>query len=77
MNKADLRILKKGLARLGFALFTTALFAASVCGLITVAFIHGYRAVLIFIASIVMLLVAFLFLYAFGLGDVEVKGDAE
>ena len=67
MNKTDFSILKRGLKRMTFALTTAALFALSVWGFIKTATSTGYWAVLLFIASVISLGVAFLFLYAQGI----------
>ena len=80
MNKTDAIILKRGLRRLGIALLTTATFVIAVAGLIFTAIAPGYVAVILFIASLVALAIAFTMLYAQGLpagANVESKGDAE
>lgn len=67
MNKADAKILKRGLKRVGVALLTTATFAIAVLGLILTATVPGYLAVLLFLASALALAVAFTLLYAQGI----------
>lgn len=67
MNKTDFSILKRGLKRMTFALFTAALFTLSVLGFIETATATGYWAVLLFIASVISLGLAFLFLYVQGI----------
>ena len=77
MNKADWNVLKKGLKRLALSLFTAALFAVAVYGLIVTAMVSGYVAVLLFVTSVVMMLSSFVFLYAHGLDSTEDKGESK
>ena len=67
MNKTDFSILKRGCKRMIFALITAALFALSVWGFIKTATSYGYIAVGLFLASVILLGLAFLFLYAQGI----------
>lgn len=77
-NKEDARIVVTGLKRTLLALLTAAFFAIAVIGFIAVASKHGYMAVLLFFASVVSLIGAFVFLYAQGIATKifpESKGD--
>ena len=77
-TKTDSAALKLGLKRMMVALFTAILFAISILGLIITAIAQGYLAVLLFLASIVVLGCAFIFLYAQGLTNkthTERQGD--
>ena len=73
MNKADAKILKRGLKRVGVAILTTAIFVSSVVGLIVTATAPGYLAVLLFLLSIAGLLAAFVLLYAQGINRRIIK----
>ena len=75
MNKADVRILKRGLKRVGIAVLTTLIFVSSVVGLIVTATAPGYLAVLLFLLSIAGLLVAFTLLYAQGINRKPTTGN--
>lgn len=66
MSKSDINTLKRGLKRVGVALITTLSFALCAAGFILTAFIPGYAAVLVFIASIIVLLFSVSLLYAQG-----------
>jgi hypothetical protein len=61
------RMLVIGLRRTLLALLTVATFALAVIGLIEVAFVKGYLAVLLFFASIVVLVCAYILLCAQGI----------
>lgn len=71
MNKSDAIVVAVGLKRTLLALLTAAISAISVVGLITVAKVTGYIAVLLFFASILGLLGAFVLLYAQGISRTE------
>jgi hypothetical protein len=80
MNKTDVKVLKRGLKRMGLALLTAALFAISVISLIKVATAPGYLAVLLFIIAILEMVMAITFLYAQGLSPKvsnESQGDCK
>lgn len=80
MNKTDLKILAIGLRRVAIALLTTITFAAAIIGFVTAAFLKGYLAVLLFVASILILIVAYGLLYAQGIGPhtyTESKGEKD
>jgi hypothetical protein len=77
MNKADWKVLKKGLKRLALSLFTAALFAVSVYGFVVTALVSGYVAVLLFVTSVVTTGSGFLFLYAHGLDGTEDQGESK
>jgi hypothetical protein len=66
-TKADGYKLKRGLVATILALFTTSVFALAVCGFISVAFMSGYLAVLLFITSIMEAVCGFILLYALGI----------
>ena len=66
MNKTDVKILKRGLKRVALALLTTATFLLGMIGLVGVALVKGYLAVLLFLISLVVLAIAFCLLYAHG-----------
>lgn len=76
MDKTDVKILKRGLKRVGAALLTAATFAISVLGLVVTATVPGYLAVLLFLVSIVLMAVAFTLLYAQGINRKISKGSA-
>ena len=67
MSKTDEKILRRGLKRMALALLTTALFAIAVAGLVTVAFVSGYWAVLLFFVSLYVMAIALSLLYAQGI----------
>ena len=73
MNKVDVKILKRGLKRVGVAILTTAIFISSVVGLIATATAPGYLAVLLFLLSIAGLLATFVLLYAQGINRRIIK----
>jgi hypothetical protein len=80
MNKADAKILKRGLKRVGVALLTTSIFVSSVVGLIVTATAPGYLAVLLFLLSIVGLLASFVLLYSQGINrriSEESRGESK
>ena len=80
MNKADAKILKRGLKRVGVALLTAATFAIAVLGLILTATVPGYLAVLMFLVSALALAAAFTLLYAQGINRrrcEESKGESK
>lgn len=78
-NKAVVRaVLIRGLKRTLLALLTIATFALAVIGLIAVAFVKGYLAVLLFFISIVALVCSYTLLCAQGITDKlfsESKGE--
>ena len=67
MSKTNVKILKRGLKRIALALLITASFALAVAGFIGVAFTSGYLAVLLFLASVLVLAIAFVLLYGYGM----------
>ena len=73
MNKTDVKILMRGLKRVGVAILTTAIFVSSVVGLIVTATAPGYLAVLLFLLSIAGLLATFILLYAQGINRRIIK----
>lgn len=75
MNKIDKKILKTGLKRVAIALLTAFLFAMSVLAFIVTATATGYWAVILFISGIVLMLWAFVFLYAQGITANESQGE--
>lgn len=80
MNKTDVKILKRGLRRVVLALLTTVTFLVAVAGLVAVVFLPGYAAVLVFIASLLVLATAFGMLYGHGMNPrthTESTGDGE
>jgi Flp pilus assembly protein TadB len=76
-SKEDKKIMRRGLKRTLLALVTAALFALAICGLVAVAVAPGYLAVLLFFASILSVVCAFISLYAQGIIDTESYGDGK
>lgn len=74
LTKADVKALKHGGKRVLVALFTTILFILSIVSFIAVATAKGYVAVILFISGIVLLVWAFIFLYAQGITKIESRG---
>ena len=72
LTKKDTSALKNGLKRMIVALFTAFLFGLSVFAFIATATATGYWAVLLFLSAIVLLVWAFVFLYAQGISP---KGE--
>lgn len=80
VNKNDARTVVAGLKRTLLALLTAGMFAAAVLGFIATAKAPGYLAVVLFFASILVLVASFILLYAQGLTPKlvqESKGDTE
>ena len=78
MNKTDIKTLKRGLRRVAVALITALAFVMAIIGIIAVASVKGYLAVLLFLASLVELGIAFTLLYSLGIGPktyTESKGE--
>lgn len=75
LPKAETTALTRGLKRMLVAIFTAVLFALSILSFILVATATGYWAVFLFFAAVVLLIWAFVFLYAQGITDAESKGD--
>ena len=78
MNKSDAKTIMRGLRRVAVALITAATFVTAISGFIAVGFTRGYLAVLLFLASLVILGIAFILLYAQGIGPktyTESKGE--
>ena len=71
-SKEDASALKSGLTRTLVALFTAFLFGLSVFAFIATATATGYWAVLLFLSAIVLMVFAFIFLYAQGISP---KGE--
>lgn len=67
MSKTDIGVLKRGLKRLAFSVLTVLTFASVIGGLIVTAFVPGYWAVLLFLASAALGVFALSLLYANGL----------
>ena len=67
VTSSDTGVVARGLKRTILALLTAALFVISVIGFITVARATGYLAVLLFFASIFLLIGSFTLLYAQGI----------
>ena len=65
----DKSALKMGLKRMGIALFTAFLFGLSITSFILTATATGYWAVILFLAAIVLLVWAVVFLYAQGIAN--------
>lgn len=78
MNKSDAKTIMRGLRRVAVALITAATFVTAIAGFIAVGFTRGYLAVLLFLASLMILGIAFILLYAQGIGPktyTESKGE--
>ena len=75
VTKEDTAALKTGFKRTLISLITIILFSLSACGFVAVATARGYLAVVLFIVSIVVMGLAFSFLYAQGLASAESSGD--
>ena len=75
VDKNDARTVAVGLKRTLLALVTAAIIVGSVIGFIAVAEATGYIAVLLFFASILGLLGAFVLLYAQGITRIESRGE--
>lgn len=75
LTKTDIRVLRRGLKRTGIALLTTILFALSIFSFIKAATATGYLAVVLFFLAIVLMVFAFVFLYAQGVTDGGSRGD--
>jgi hypothetical protein len=75
--KKKAKILGRGLKRMMIALFTAILFALSVYAFIAAATATGYWAVVLFLSAIVLMVGAFVFLYAQGITKVESQGDSK
>lgn len=67
ITKKDVSTLATGLKRMLVALFTAILFGLSIFAFIATATATGYWAVILFIAAIVLMLWAFIFMYAQGI----------
>ena len=79
-NKTDVDVLKRGLKRVVVALVMAATFVIAVLGFIVTAIAPGYLAVILFLASILMLVMAFALLYAQGINrrrSTESKGESK
>ena len=68
MSKTDITTIKRGLRRVTTALVTAVIFMLALFGFVVVALIPGYLAVLLFLVSVVALGIAFILLYAQGIG---------
>lgn len=77
VTKNDAIVVIRGVKRTLFALLTIALFAISALGFITVASVQGYMAVVLFFASILGLVFAFVLLYAQGVVHIESRGESK
>ena len=77
VTKKDKGALKIGLKRVAIALFTAFLFALSAFAFIATATATGYWAVILFLSAIVLLVWAFVFLYAQGITTQESKGETK
>jgi uncharacterized membrane protein len=67
MNKTDVKVLKRGLRRMGLAILTVATFLIAVAGFIATALATGYLAVLLFLVSLFVLAIAYCMLYGYGM----------
>ena len=76
-TKKDAAFLKRGLKRTGFALLTILLIALAVFGFIATATATGYWAVILFLASIVISIWAFVFVYAQGVVPTDNRGESK
>lgn len=79
-SKAGSRTVFIGLRRTMLALLTIMLFAATICGFVTVAHARGYLAVLLFFVSVLGLVSSYILLYAQGITNVmpkESKGESK
>jgi hypothetical protein len=80
VNGIGKRVVTIGLKRTLLALLTVATFVLAVIGLIAVAFVKGYLAVLLFFISIVALVCSYTLLCAQGITDKlasESKGESK
>ena len=77
VKNKNVKILGRGFTRVVVALFTAATFGLSVLDFIAVASATGYCAVALFIAAIMLLLVAVILLYSQGITNKESKGDGK
>lgn len=80
VSRLDRRVVTIGLKRTLLALLTVATFALAVMGLIAVAFVKGYLAVLLFFVSIVALVCTYTLVYAQGITykiPQESKGESK
>ena len=80
MNKTDLKILKRGLKRMGIGLLTASTFLIAVLGFILAAFTPGYVAVPLFLISAFVVAIASCMLYGMGLNhqiNTESKGEGK
>jgi len=78
VDKVDMDILKRGIKRVVVALIMAAMFVMAVLGFIVTANAHGYLAVILFLASVLMLITALTLLYAQGINrrvHTESKGE--
>lgn len=75
--KKDASTLKTGLKRMVVALFTAFLFGLSIFAFIATATATGYWAVVLFLAAIVLMVWAFIFLYAQGISPKGAGGKYE
>ena len=79
-TKKDAANLTKGLRCMVFAIFTAGMFAVSVLGFIKVTSVTGYLAVGLFVASVLSMVTAIIFLYALGIivkAPAESQGDGK
>ena len=76
-SKEDASALKTGLVRVLAALCTAFLFGLSVFAFIATATATGYWAVILFLAAIVLMVFAFIFLYAQGISPKGTGGQYE
>ena len=78
MNETDVKVLKRGLKRLGIALLTALTYAVAAFGFILVFFVKGYLAVLLFAVSCVTLAIAVTLMYGQGMNvRTESKGESK
>ena len=76
-TKKDVAFLKIGLKRTGIALLTIVLIAMAVAGFIATATATGYWAVILFLLSVVISILAFIFLYAQGIVLANNRGESK
>ncbi len=75
-TKEDAKALRRGVKRTLLALLTAIAFGLSVSSFIAVASATGYWAVVLFLSAIVLMVFAFILLYAQGITFFERRGDA-
>ena len=78
MNKTNFNVFTRGIKIVALALITVAILLVAIVGLLVVTRLAGYLAVLTFIASVFMLVVAVMLLFAQGvIGMPQTKGAGD